>query len=98
EDLPVEVTIFVEEKMGVGDPVFRLNDRVVNLRDAYEKDAVSRANDQRAPVAQRVCQPGAGGEIVWLKWHFAGRREQRIREQTLGGEGLEIPTDSQIHR
>src|SRR5205814_1530559 len=84
--------------MRVGDPVFRLNYRVVNLRNADEKDAVSGANDQRAPVAQRVCQPGAWGEIVWLKWHFAGRREQRIREQPLGGEGLKIPTNSQIHR
>ena len=94
----VVIVRVVEEEAGVGDSVFGLDDRVVDLRNADEEDAVSSADDQRTRVAEGVGESGARSEIVGLERDLARRREQWVGEEPGGGEGLQVPADAETHR
>lgn len=69
--LVVVVIAGAQEEIGVGDSVFRLDDRVVDLRNADIEDAVSRARDQRSLVPKGIRQPRTGGKIVRLERNFS---------------------------
>src|SRR5579864_5555770 len=98
EDLSVVVVRIVEKKAGVGDAVFGLDDRVVDLRDADEEEAVSGADNEGASVAEGVSESGARREVVGFEGNFAGGWKQRIGEQSGSGERLQVPADSEIER
>ncbi|MFZ1142932.1 MAG: hypothetical protein WAN76_27445 [Candidatus Sulfotelmatobacter sp.] len=98
EDLVVVVVRVVEEDAGVGDAVIGLDDRVVNLRNADEEDAVSGADDEWTLVAEGVSQSGARGEVIRLERNFAGWREQRVGDESCSSKGLQVPTDAEIER
>jgi len=90
----VVVVGVIEEDLRVGDAVFGLDDRVVNLGDANEEDAVSGADYERTGFAEGVGESGARGEVVGLEGDFAGRGKQRVGEESGGGEGLQVPADA----
>ena len=98
EDLVVVVVRVVEEDAGVGDAVIGLDDRVVNLRNADEEDAVSGADDEGTLVAEGVGESGARGEVIRLERNFAGWREQRVGDESCSSEGLQVPADAEIQR
>ena len=56
----------VEEDAGIGDAVFGGDGGIVDLWDADVEEPVSRADDERAGVADGVRESDAGGEIIGI--------------------------------
>jgi len=96
KNLVVVVIGIVEEDLCVGDAVFGLDGRVIDLRDAHEKNAVSGANHEGASLAERIGQSGARGEVVGLERDPARRWKQGVREQSSARESLQIPANAEI--
>ena len=93
----IVVVRIVQEKAGVGDAVFGLDDRVVNLRNAHEENAVSGAHHQRPRVAERVGKSRPRRKVIRLERNLARRRKQRVRDQSYSGKRLQVPAHAQIH-
>ncbi len=68
------------------------------MRNTHEENTVSGADHERPLVAEGVGEARARREIVWLEGNLPRWWKQRVRLQSLRGEGLQIPTNSEIQR
>lgn len=95
--LPIPVLRIIQKKLRVGDAVLCLDNRVVDLGNANVENPVPGPHNQRTFIAKRVCKACARSEVIWLKRDFSRRPEERVRDQILGGKGLQVPSHDNVN-
>ena len=98
EHQSVEEVGVVQEEVALAQPVVRLHRRVVDLRDARVEDPRSRADHQRPLLPDGIRQPYPRREVVAVEGHLARVRPQRVGDQSLAVEGLQVPAQPQAER